>query len=41
MELAIAGVLVVVMLYAGFRMEPLLVLVDAPARALGLRFGHV
>ena len=41
MELAIAGVLVVVMLYAGFRMEPLLVLVDAPARALGLRFGNV
>lgn len=41
MELAIAGVLVVVMLYAGFRMEPLLMLVDAPARALGLRFGHV
>ena len=41
MELAIAGVLVVVMLYAGFRMEPLLALVDAPARALGLRFGNV
>ena len=41
MELAIAGVLVVVMLYAGFRMEPLLVMVDAPARVLGLRFGNV
>lgn len=41
MELAIAGVLVVIMLIAGFRMAPLLELVDAPARALALRFAHV
>lgn len=41
MELAIAGTLVVVLLYAGFRMAPLLDLVDAPLKALALRFGHV
>ncbi|MFP5381289.1 MAG: NuoM family protein [Gammaproteobacteria bacterium] len=41
MELAIAGVLVIVMLYAGFRMEPLHELVDAPLKALAARFPHV
>ena len=41
MELAIAGALVVVMLYAGFRMGPLLDLVDAPLKALATRFDHV
>lgn len=41
MELAIAGVLVVVMLYAGFRMEPLHELVDAPLKALATRFADV
>lgn len=41
MELAIAGALVVVMLVAGFRMEPLLALVDAPVKALALRYGNV
>lgn len=41
MELAIAGTLVVVMLYAGFRMGPLLDLVDAPLKALATRFDHV
>jgi NADH-quinone oxidoreductase subunit M len=39
MELAIAGTLVVVMLFAGFRMEPLLAMVDAPLKLLALRFG--
>lgn len=41
MELAIAGVLLVVMLYAGFRMEPLHELVDAPLKALAARFADV
>jgi NADH-quinone oxidoreductase subunit M len=40
-ELAIAGTLVVVMLFAGFRMAPLLDLVEVPLQALALRFGHV
>lgn len=40
-ELAIAGTLVVVMLFAGFRMEPLLAMVDAPVKALALRYGNV
>jgi hypothetical protein len=39
MELAIAATLVVVMLFAGFRMEPLLAMVDAPLKLLALRFG--
>lgn len=41
LELAIAGTLVLVLLLAGFRMAPLLDLVDAPLKALALRFGHV
>jgi NADH-quinone oxidoreductase subunit M len=41
MELAIAGTLVVVMVLAGFRMEPLLAMVDAPLKALALRYGNV
>jgi NADH-quinone oxidoreductase subunit M len=40
MELAIAGALVVVMLFAGFRMEPLLAMVDPPLKQLALRFGN-
>lgn len=40
MELAIAGTLVVVMLFAGFRMEPLLAMVDPPLKLLALRFGN-
>ena len=40
-ELAIAGTLIVVLLFAGFKMAPLLDLVDAPLKALALRFGHV
>lgn len=41
MELAIAATLVLVLLFAGFRMAPLLDLVDAPMKALASRFGHV
>lgn len=40
MELAIAGALVVVMLFAGFHMEPLLAMVDPPLQLLALRFGN-
>lgn len=40
MEWFIAGLLVVVMLTAGFHMAPWLDLVDAPMRALAGRFGH-
>lgn len=41
MELVIAGVLVVVMLYAGFRMAPWLDLIEVPLKALAARYGHV
>jgi NADH-quinone oxidoreductase subunit M len=41
LELAIAGTLLVVMLFAGFRMESLLAMVDAPVKALALRYGNV
>jgi NADH-quinone oxidoreductase subunit M len=41
MELAVAGILVVVMLYAGFRMAPWLDLIEVPLRALAARYGHV
>jgi NADH-quinone oxidoreductase subunit M len=40
MELAIAGTLVVVMLFAGFRMEPLLAMVEPPLKLLALGFGN-
>jgi NADH-quinone oxidoreductase subunit M len=41
MEWFIAGVLVLVMLAAGFHMTPWLDLVEAPMKALAGRFGHV
>ncbi|MDP2786719.1 MAG: NADH-quinone oxidoreductase subunit M [Pseudomonadota bacterium] len=41
MEWFIAGILVVVMLSAGFHMTPWLDLVEAPMKALAGRFGHV
>jgi len=41
MEWFIAGILVVVMLSAGFHTAPWLDLVDAPMKALAGRFGHV
>ncbi len=41
MELAIAGALVLVMLYAGFRMAPWLDLIEVPLKALAARYGHV
>jgi hypothetical protein len=40
MELAIAGTLVVVMLFAGFRMEPLLAMVEPPLKLLAQVYGH-
>ena len=40
-EWFIAGVLIVVMLSAGFQMGPWLDLVEAPMKALAARFGHV
>lgn len=40
-EWFIAGVLVLVMLSAGFQMGPWLDLVEAPMKALAARFGHV
>jgi NADH-quinone oxidoreductase subunit M len=41
LEWFIAGVLVVVMLAAGFHMAPWLDLVETPMKALAGRFGHV